>query len=157
MKSPKGKGFVTGANNTETMKCADFEKELMLQDFSGRLSPEMKAHAASCSGCQALVGRYEGLFAAVGAEKAMRVSPYTATRLMGRLRGEQEVTRGFALRPAMAVAFAIAFFVGLSGAWFGQGSLKQSTASMVMNDYFAESPTTFEIESSWINIINDEK
>ena len=129
----------------------------MLQDFSAELSSDMKAHVASCSGCQALYHRHEGLFAAIGAEKGVQVSPYTATRIMGRLEGKPVITRRFALKPAMVMAFGFAFIIGLGGAWLGQSSIKEQTATLVMNEYFSESPATFEIESSWINIVNDEK
>lgn len=139
------------------MKCADFEKKLRLLDYSAGLSKEMTVHAAACSGCQSLYSRNEQLIAAIEAEKALQVSPFTATRIMGRVQGEPSVTRRFALRPAMAVAFAFAFIVGLGGAWLRQGPLNETTASMVMNDYFSESPASFEIESSWINIVNDEE
>lgn len=139
------------------MKCRDFEKEMTHHDFSQDPSETMKMHLESCSNCLILYKKQQSFFAGVVAEKSLQVSPFIATRVLAGLEPSQPEVFMTAFKPARVMAFAFAFVIGLGVAWMGNSQLEEKTASIILEDYFAESPAGYEIENSWINVINYEE
>jgi len=110
--------------------CRTHLPDLLLDETYTAAHPELSAHLASCSSCEAEIAALRSTFALLDDWTAPELSPYFDSKLQVRLREAQasqpegfwERTRSFflfstgrTLRPALTGALAFAMLIGGSG------------------------------------------
>ncbi len=102
------------------MQCTEIREHLFDLMAGEAVTPEVKAHFASCAACSAELDSMNKTMALLDEWKAPEdTSPYFMTRLRARVREEsrKEVSTGWLAwfrKPAIAVSMALLFIVSIS-------------------------------------------